>query len=107
MRFISLLVSLTAVGLGAACNGGVETGTGGHTSTSSSAPGTGGGSDAGPDADAGDCPDWLGNKPGEPCSVPEGKECGGNTGVSFTFVRCCGGQWLAPDGGSSESPPCP
>lgn len=110
-----LTLSLKAVALGAACGGGVAVGTGGQSSTGSSTQATGGASDAGTDADAAadtgvddqGCPAWQMNKPGEPCAVEEGKECGGDTGFSFTFLRCCDGHWLAPDGGSSASPPCP
>ncbi len=115
LRTLALLLPLMTAALGAACNGGVDTGTGGHAGTTQ---GTGGGSDAGSDgdsgadgadtgADSGVCPDWFGNMPGAACTVPQGTECGGNSGVSFVFLRCCNGHWLAPDGGSSESPPCP
>jgi hypothetical protein len=65
------------------------------------------------DADSGDpCPDWFGNKPGEPCNVSPAIECGGNAAqwASYCFLRCCGGSWLGPsdvDGCGRGAPPCP
>ena len=68
-------------------------------------------SSGGGDVDGGDggiCPYWFDNMPDAVCTVPQGTECGGNTGTSFNFLRCCGGHWLEwPDGGTNGSPPCP
>jgi hypothetical protein len=56
---------------------------------------------------AGPCgSDWFDRKPGGDCpAVLESKTCFGNTGVSGTYLTCCGGSWT-PYVPPYESPTC-
>jgi hypothetical protein len=107
MKSRSSILLLAALLAASACSGSSSgqggasslTSDGGDSTSSTSTGGAGGG------ADSGICPDWFGTVEGGACSVPEGTECGGNTGTSYTFLRCCNGHWYGASG--SGALPCP